>query len=216
MTPVLLAPALLVGCGDPTDIQFGGTVTYKMFPFEQGRVWEYISTDRKLPYKLIAQIEGKPDIEASINVYTVSYTEVCVSNDPDCKDYERFRIRWSNTRSAGARVHTVIDAEGIQSFDPPLKFSMPQMLLDETVETVTGGRTWSSTFGGEVSCDTNFSGWDSCGLFTVESNLDAPSPLLGSFWAANGHGLATLEFADEGGERWRLSDADCGTCDGVW
>ena len=218
MTPMLLAPLFFAGCDDPNNITFGGTTTWRMFPFEQGRVWEYISTDRTLPYKLVAELEGKPDIEQSINVYTISYNERCANNDPDCKDFERFRIRWSSTPGLGVRIHTVLDAQGILSFEPPLQLAKSQMQLNESVETNTGGRTWNSTFGGVVQCDTNFpAGWDQCGQFTVNSDLvDAPSPVLGTFWAAQGQGIATIEFAEDGGERWRLSDVDCGTCDGDW
>ena len=213
MNPMLLAP-LLFGCD--SEIQFEGVITWNMFPFEQGRVWEYISTDRTLPYKLVAELEGKPDIENSINVHTVSYNELCVSNDPKCEDFERFRIRWSSTAGRGVRIHTVIDDGDVLTFEPPLQVATTRMELGDEIETISGGRTWTSTFGGLVPCDTNFpSGWNECGNFTITSDLDATSPVLGTFWAAAGNGLGTIDFADEEGT-WRLADVDCGTCDGDW
>jgi len=217
MNPFLLAPVLL-GCGDPNDIAFGGTITWNMFPFEQGRVWEYVSTDRTLPYKLVAELEGKPDVENSINVYTVSYNERCVSNDPECEDLERFRIRWSSTRGQGVRVHTVLySPTDIVTFEPPLVVAEPRMQLAEEVVTSTAGATFTSTYLGLVTCDTNFAGWNECGNFTIVSDQpERESPVLGTFWAAVGNGLATIEFAEDEGERWRLVDADCGTCDGDW
>ncbi|MEO0600705.1 MAG: hypothetical protein AAF211_04665 [Myxococcota bacterium] len=216
MTPILLAP-LLLGCEDPNEFTFEGITTWNMFPFEQGRVWEYISTDRSLSYKLVAELEGKPDVENSVNVYTVSYNERCVNNDPDCEDFERFRIRWSSTPGQGVRVHTVIDPQGIITFEPPLKVADSQMQLDESIDTVSGGRTWTSSFAGLVGCDTNFpAGWDSCGSFTITNDtVDVPSPVLGTWLASVGNGVATIDFADEEGV-WRLSDVDCGTCDGEW
>lgn len=215
MTPMFLAPLLFVGCDN--DFEFPGITTWNMFPFEQGRVWEYISTDRTLTYKLVAQLEGKPDIEQSINIYTVSYNRECVSNDPDCEDAELFRLRWSSTANLGVRIHT-LQQDGINTqFEPPLVVARPQMELDEMVMTTTGGRSWTSQFGGIVPCDTNFpAGWDQCGLFEIDDNLiDVPSPILGAFWAAPQQGLATIEFQGEEG-RWRLSDVDCGECDGRW
>ncbi len=207
----------LVGCDDP-DIQFPGITTWNMFPFEVGRVWEYRSTDRSLPYELVAELEGSPDVENSVNIYTVSYNQQCVSNDPGCEDleFERFRLRWSSTSNRGVRVHTLIDRDGtITAFEPPLQVAESRMELDDTIETVTAGRTYTSTFGGLVECETNFSGWDNCGSFTIESSSKAPSPLLGRWLAAVGNGAATIDFADEEGV-WQLADADCGTCDGEW
>ncbi|MEN0066444.1 MAG: hypothetical protein AAGA48_30185 [Myxococcota bacterium] len=216
MNPILIAP-FLFGCD--STVVFDGVTVWNMFPFEQGRVWEYVSSDRTLPYKLVAELEGKPDIEDSIAVYTVSYNEVCVNNDPKCEDFERYRIRWSSTPGLGVRIHTVISPDGNTTFAPPLQVARPTMQLDEMVETVSAGRTWTSTFGGLVPCDTNFAqGWNECGSFAIaSSSVDSPNPVLGTWLVARGNGAATIEFSDEEGKgRWRLVDVDCGTCDGDW
>ncbi|MEM6927785.1 MAG: hypothetical protein AAF602_12705 [Myxococcota bacterium] len=204
----------IVDTGNTTEVADG---IYRSFPFEIGRTWAYRNTDEAIPYELHVELEGEGDDDDGVDIYTLSYNEVCFGNDPDCLDSERFRIRWSSTPESGVKIHCVISPSGPTELFPPVTVAEPDGQPGDSVATTTAGRTVTSTFSRLEPCSTlEVKGFESCARFEITSDQpDDDLPFLGRFWVAPGNGAGNLDLADEKGV-WQLIDFDCGTCDGVW
>jgi len=218
---------LLAGCAPPDNYEFSGTIVWDLFPFDGNRTWEFINTDETVTYKLKAQTRpGDPDSELSdlYNIYRVDYMTNCVASDPSCVEDEIIRtVGWSSDVQNGVLIHSFQQDSWDVVYDPPIQVSAPEMLVDETLTTVTDGFNWTSTLVGFEHCPVHMNvDWGpNCGHFTLDdgdgdelSNFG----LSGDYWAIKGQNVVSLLLLGETGD-WQLSESSCEPdeeCRGDW
>lgn len=213
----MLLGVLLTGCpGYPPT--FSGSPVWEMFPFDGEREWKYKSTDDSVPYYLVGNCDGVAEKIQGTNVYTVDYTKDCVSNGAECVPGDRvFQLRWSSTSSDGVFVWAYDAGDGFVDLDPPVRIAEDMAARDDVFTTTTGGATWTSTMVGIQECPIRMSAdWPECGTFDVRVDVGDGAPLVGTWWAVAGNGIAAFT-PGEGPEQWQLSSFDCaGECSGHW
>jgi hypothetical protein len=207
----------LSACG-ANGYVFGGSDVWEMFPFDGEREWHYVVDTDDLDYKLIGLSSGEPEVLKGKNVYTVDYTKDCVSSTGDCLSGDRlFQLRFSSDSADGVLVHAFDTGDGFVDFNPPVVLTEKSAVRDDVFETQSSGMNWTSTYLGIQECPIRMSAdWSECGAFEVTNDTDPANPLVGTWWAVAGSGIAAF-MPGEGPSRWELSSFDCtGECDGTW
>lgn len=157
---VALLCGLLVaaaGCGSEPELLGDQMRVY--FPFDGTRTWSFISTNQSISYKVIATLEPARG-QVGSEEYPIRYTKRCVGNDPSCVDGEWLYTQWWRY-SSGAFMTAFDSPEGNTFFDPPLQFTTDRMVRTDTVETNTGGATWTVEFVGKEPCPSR---WNAASL----------------------------------------------------
>jgi len=210
--PVILGVVSSIGCQNP--IPRPPVNHWPAFPFEEGRTWDYENTNISVSFTLRAERTAEV-VEGSPTLYTIAYREVCRDTASGCEDHERLRLRWSSAIVSEVQIHTaVVNGQEI-GFEPPLAIATSGMRPGDQARTESNVGGLTSTYLGTEPCDVEFErGPADCNHYELEP--DAALPLgLTEIRAAPGRGPVVLRFRDDPGP-WRLSDLDCGTCDGSW
>lgn len=214
-TPALL---LLAGCAG-NGFTFPGTPVWKMFPFDGERSWGYISTDDAATYHLDTTSSGEAEKIGGANVYTLVTVKDCIGSDPDCVDGDpAFRMSWSSDSVDGVQIWGYADGDGqYVELRPPIQVATAEMARGDTIETVTGGVTWTSTLDGIQECPIRLvAQWDECAAFTLTVDGGPAYPIAGTWYATAGNGIAAFQHEEEE-QRWEVYDIDCqGECTGEW
>jgi len=203
---------LMIGC-ESGSVTIGSNALWNLFPFEQGRVWTYASTDPDVPHRLVVRRADEVEDDDGIEVYTLVYDTVCAE---PCVGEERMRVQWSSVASEGVRIHSVSVDGHAQTFVPPLRIAGAYGVTGDTWVTETGGRQWMVTLHGLEDCQIDDRRLGECARFTLaHDGDDEPMLPLRTLLVAPGHGVVALRLADEPAA-WRVSEMDCGACDGEW
>ena len=224
--------ALIAGCKPPDNITGGGIELWEHLPFDGTRTWEYISSNVDIPYKLVGRMrpdDPDPDLSADFNIYHIDFTKDCVQPDPGCIEDDPVRtLAFSSDVSNGILVHSFEQGGVVVDFDPPLVLAPKDVDVDEAVETVTDGATWTSTLLGFEPCEgiVNMQGSQfeatNCSARLLLQDGDNLSEtnygLPGDYWLSKGLGIIGIQLDGED-DVWGLSSMVCEPeedCGGRW
>lgn len=202
---VMIIASGVAGCGGG-GYQYAGYSMDDFFPFDGARTWEYVNTDVAVPYKLIATLDNAFEDVDGKKVHTVDYSYECL--DPkgkDCPDAGFVRaVRWSSNASSGVLLHSFEDISGRTNYDPPIALTSSRMVVGDSVETQTGGVTYTSTFDVIVSeCPIQWvDTWTGCPKITLDDG-GAEAPLAGEYYAIGGYNVVAMELTGDTGQ-WQL------------
>jgi len=185
-------------------------ILWDSFPFGK-RTWEYLSADGVLTYTLVVEIFGpvEPGL-LDTAVYTLHYKKECFGSDPSCVTGEILRIiRWSSDPIQGVLVHGFGNLSAMQVFDPPVRIAAPDGDSGDNWTTTTAGTRWTSTYAGVENCpEAMVEEWAQCFRFDVTTDVGEGYPLAGTWWSAQGNGVAAMEISTENGQ-WQILDFWC-------
>ena len=221
----IAAMTLAIGCGD-NKFEYAGFQTHKYFPIDgETRHWEYYSEDTS--YLIRVDMLSPKTSSGSTDIATLEYTQVSPRK-------LLWTMQWSSDSADGVQVHGYMLEEGATtgsgddtgdaggdtggssinaeigtwvSFDPPVQISKYQMAPGESVETTTGGVTYTSTLEEQKKCPNNWVAedpWD-CLVFKVEG--DNGAPFVGTWEMATKWGVSRFQPASKSGTPWVLTDA---------
>ncbi|MEM6929098.1 MAG: hypothetical protein AAF602_19325 [Myxococcota bacterium] len=201
---------LFVACTSDAPGPFPAVTLWNAFPFESGRTWTYTFSDDPSRELVATLAEGGPSGDDP-RVYTVVYEERCA---PPCPD--PVGLQWSSGPDRGIAIHGSAVGAASVDYDPPVRLAAPSAEAGTSWATVAGTGVYLTTFLGLESCPTGSPSFDACARLLVDhTGPDLRSLPIEDLYAAPAHGIVALRFVGELG-LWRLSDVDCGTCDGEW
>lgn len=209
----------LLACAGDDDLRFEGDDMAKYFPFEGNRTWTYKADDNTTPYLLIGRSAEESELTADGNtrVYTVNFTYQCFGaaepcledldedNVPDLTGAAAFSWSMSANSSSGVNVHAF---DGT-TYDPPVRLADRQMSINESVETVSGGTTYTSTYEAQGACPAPY--WrgsppEDCVQLVLDDG-GAGSAIAGEFWAIFQFNIVAFTRTADG-VAWQLNDYD--------
>ncbi len=201
----LLAPLLLaLGCNGPS-FGYDGQNIYKYFPLDGERDWSYANDASDVDWTLYVKLVDS-EIRDGTEVATLSYQE---KGDVGEVGEPLFSLEWSSDSNDGVLIHKYTDDVTGESttFSPALIFGEHQMNVGESVETTTGGTTFTSTFVSSATCQTHWSteDWD-CLHFTLDDG-GADLPFSGDWYIATNWGAAQMRFTGDTAD-WVLTEAN--------
>ncbi len=208
LVPVLGSLALSA-CGG-SSVTYSGYSMSNYFPFDgSSRTWEFVSTDTTIPHKLVATLAtpGTPSADGAM-VFEVDYETQCVQADAEgCVDAWVRTLAWSSDGTRGTLLHSLETADGLTAFDPPIALTDDTMLVGDSVQTTTGGTTWTATFEGLDACPVVWtSEWGNQCIHLTLDDGGLGSELAGDYWAITQYNLVGFQLADDSGV-WQLSNA---------
>lgn len=218
--------ALTLGC-DGAKYDYAGFQTHKYFPLDgETRQWIYYADDES--YLLQVDMLTPQVLEGSTSIATLEYTQ----QDPRKL---LWTMQWSSNSSSGVQVHGYMiestdggtsggddtgdgggsdtGSSGVTAefgtwvdLDPPVQISEYQMAPGDSVETVSGGVTYTSTLVESKECPNNWVAdpWD-CLVFQVEG--DNGVPFVGTWELATDWGVSRFQPASKSGAPWVLTEA---------
>jgi hypothetical protein len=217
--------SLALGCGG-NKYEYAGYQTHKYFPLDgETRHWEYYSEDAT--YLLRVDMLSPQELLGSTSIATLEYTQISPHK-------LLWTVKWSSDSSSGIQIHgymledtggdpdpgddtgdaggdtggTAVDAEvgTWVSFDPPVQLSEYQMAPGDSVQTTSGGVTYTSTLVESKQCPNNWvtKPWD-CLVFQLEGDDEAP--FVGTWELATDWGVSRFQPASKSGTPWVLTDA---------
>lgn len=112
-------------------------------------------------------------------------------------------VKWASDDD-GVRVAAVAEGTGdFVTYDPPVALTIDYMGAGDTVETSTGGASWTSTYLGQETVDL---AWGVTWEGVVHVALEGGDAFFaGEYWLARGYGPALMEID---GVLWDLYDYD--------
>lgn len=194
----------------------GGTEMTQFFDFEANRVqsWEYINLSDDYGYALLADMSDIVEDVEEGQVFSVTWTTECRSSGSECISGPTHTVKWRSTPGDGVFITELVYADGTSRvFSPPITVAAEEMKPEETVETITGGGTWTSTYHGFEDCPIRMSGsWEgACVRFTVSDGDADPltnPELTGEIWGIRNYNLVGFQRESDA-EVWEMSDYTC-------
>lgn len=193
-----------------------------MFPFDGIRVSEFLSEDPLIGYKLVGTMSDVVQETPDGRVYTINTVVDCVASDCGQPDGVTVRsVQWRSSISDGVFIHGYGNAQGtLTQFDPPVQLGEREMNSGDSVETITGGFTFTATFEGYDECPVRWQvDWGrTCGKFTLDDGDgidETNAEIVGTYWAIVQYNVVATQLVGDT-SIWELSSWDCTDCDGNW
>jgi hypothetical protein len=146
----------LAGCGGRPIYEgpWPGTHLADFFTFATGadETWEFASSDPSVPYGLHASLAGSSETPEG-PALSIRWTRVCLSDRTGCQDGDSHLVQWRVTPHDGVFVAALQPPGGaLVDFTPDVQVALDEMDPGDTVETVSIGYTFASTFVGYAGC----------------------------------------------------------------
>ncbi|MCB9761876.1 MAG: hypothetical protein H6739_18750 [Alphaproteobacteria bacterium] len=230
--PALFGLAVLaLGAGCNPTTTYSGYDMVDAFPVDGERAWVFVN-DAK-PYDLRVEMSSAADRVGEVDVHTFEFY------DNDLGDL-LMTMRWSSDTIHGVLLHgyeTVAEeptgqggddtggddtgdtGDGARgpleavTYDPPIQFVDRKMIVGESVETETGGATWTSTFLAQEDCPNHLLSGDlapSCykiGLDDGDGDPMVGQKPAGTWWIATRYTLIYFQLSGDS-DKWVLADYD--------
>lgn len=205
----LVAPVIAALCGCPGGgSQYNGTSMVEYFPFDGGRDGEFVNNDSTIAYhQLTHKVEPTELAEDGRETATFEVS----TNDGTLL----YAVRWSTRSNQPVRIEAWADySAGADSaftvFDPPIDVVDAFMRSGDTMETSTGGTTFTGTYVGPEDCPVLWGGldWEDCAHIRLDDGDgdDSVGPkFAGDYWVVARYGQAWMQLTGDA-EAWRLSD----------
>ncbi|MCB9780853.1 MAG: hypothetical protein H6742_19955 [Alphaproteobacteria bacterium] len=178
---------LLAGCTNGGGTNYNGHNTYEYFPFDGERYWKYTNDGDDVDYNLYVEKVGTSGSGGSA-VHTLEYSD-------DTTGDLLYSIDWTSSAANGVQIagYEIQGGESV-TFDPPMQLADFQMAGGESVETTTGGATYTSTMVGIEECPNLWVDevWE-CLHFEVvvdSGTADTDAPFVGDWWGAGSYGAS--------------------------
>jgi hypothetical protein len=207
------------GCDNNQTLQFDGDDMAKYFPLTGSRTWTFKADDSTTPYLIVGQTAEESELleDGRTRVYTVDFTYECFSaaapcledldedDVPDLNGTTAFSWQLSANSTTGVNLHGFAD----RIYDPAVRLADPRMVKGETVESESGGTTFTSTFESQGLCPAPY--WrneppEDCIHLVVEDG-GAGNPIVGEIWAIYQFNIVAFTLAHDG-VAWQLQDYD--------
>ncbi len=221
---LLIAP--LAACNG-SSYTYDGEPIAEYYPLDGERWWEYrqcASFDSGAPVDTSVYSFYDPtgcnDPEEGI-LRTEKFPETTSQGSVEVVQLDTYRIdgtgsstpvysvKWSSDNSKGIRIYgwTDLTTGAVTTYDPPIQFAEHQMNVGDSVETTTGGASFTTTFHtAKADCPNNWSGmWDECMHLEIVAD-GVSAPFLGNYFIGASYGLAAFQAADAS-DVWVLDDA---------
>ena len=203
---------VLAACDSP--VTYSGYQMERYFPFDgAGRTWEFESTDAAVDHRIVATLDTAFETHSDgyTRIYSVTYDRDCKEEGGACTDGWIRDVRWSADAVEGVRIWGFETDAGTVVYDPPIVLAEPEMLADESVETTTGGVTWTATFHGNATCPVLWTAeWeDQCIHITLDDgdgNGSAGEYLAGEYYAITQYNVVAMKLTADTGT-WQLDYA---------
>lgn len=192
MLGTTLALALL-GCIGSDPI-YSGNKTYEYFPLDGVRTWTYVpdidAASPNVDYNLFVEKMGTRNVEGS-TVVTLEYRN-------DSTGDLKYSIDWSSDSAGGIRIwgYAVQGGESV-TFDEPVQFADYTMVVGDSTETQTNGKTYTSTLDAKDDC-TNYwtdNVWECLYFYLEDGDGDdnAGVPFAGHWAIAGSYGATRFQ-----------------------
>lgn len=195
-------------CGTPDELV--GIVTG--MPMDGERAWVYVNQERTVDFYL--------RVDKANSGWVVSQPEPQVYA---YSDYETgrplYEITWSSGLEHGVYLHTytAFETDGSAAeqwdLDPPVQLGLDFMTLGQTVQTQSGGRTYTATLEAVAPCPNAWAPDPSevsrCRTLRLADDGTPAAPFTGQFVLTPRAGMAGLQLRDDPA-LWDLVDLSWG------
>ena len=204
LTPILMALSL-IGCSG-SSFQYAGHDTYKYFPLDGNRTWEYANEgeDWLLEVNKINPSTMIDDVEVISLEYSIK--------DPYSLLYA---VDWSSSSADGVMIHGYRTEESgeAMTFATPIQFSEHEMVTQESNTTETDGYSFTSIFQSVETCYNHWTTDDwQCLHFKLTEDGGAEFPFLGDYWIATRWGASAVQVQGDDYE-WILTQGSYSSSD---
>ncbi len=200
----------------PGPIGGAGTEMTQFFDFSPARIqhWEFVNLSGEYGYALFADMSDIIEDPDGLQIYSVNWEIDCRSG-VDCISGPSHTVKWRSALGEGVFITEIVRGSTSQVFEPPLQIAAEEMNIDDSVETITAGGTWTSTYHGFEDCPIRMTGdWENaCVRFTVSDGDADPltnPEVTGEIWGIRNYNLVGFRRESDA-ENWEMSSY---TCDG--
>lgn len=202
MKKLWIAAFALIGCKG-SNVGTQGVDMLDFFEFEGNldSEWEFAHEDVLTPYGMRARISNY-EYREGYNFYEVTFSRDCRGQTDNCTEGEMIRkMSWNVYALAGVHLAGFQTPTSNHVFDPAIVVAEGKMERGDSVQTSTGGGTYTSTVD-FVDCPVNLETFDNCAQLDIDTTDGTPD-VVGSIWAINDYNVIALESADLDG-LWQL------------
>lgn len=197
---------LMFACApEGSNTNYSGHNTHEYMPLDGVRSWQYQNDGAA--FDMVVEKTNTNTVDG-IDIITYTYSKKEPSES-------LATIDWSSDSLNGILVHGyTLTNQGGMEFETPVILADYKMVPGESVETITDGITFTSTFVAMEQCPNNWidedNTWD-CLKFEISSDSSSGSfPFVGEWWLANTWGpsrFITPDGSFGSSNTWVLSQA---------
>lgn len=199
----------LIACTKGGSLDYKGTKMDQYFPMDGQRQATYTNADATIGYQLMMEKVETAEQVGDRQVWTYEYYE-------DQTFSLVAAVKWSVESGGSAQIHAWAGADGVfTTYDPPIDVTDPSgyMHVGDSVQTSTGGSTWTATYVGNEDCPVLWGPeWEDCVHLSISDGgaaVSAADPasrpfFVGDYWLVTRYMTAWMHNRGYD-QKWDLS-----------